>query len=179
MMQWVWHGACGHADQEEEAHIAMRKIRSQVGFTIIEVLIVIMIIGVLAALVLPAARLNAARVKVSEALMAAGPCRSMVSEVYVSGGDPPTLGNWGCEIRGGASTYVDSVMVTDEYGTIEVSLRGFNDLRIDFHNLTLAPLDNTGNLPSDTGVRIRQWRCGSVVDGTDVPAKFLPNTCKG
>ena len=156
----------------------MRKSRSQGGFTIIEVLIVIMIIGVLAALVLPSVRLNTARVKVSEALIAAGPCKSMVSEIYISGGDPPSPGNWGCEITANASTYVDSVG-TDDVGTIIVSLRGFNDLRLDFHVLTLAPLDNTGNLPSGTGSQIRRWRCGSLVDGTDVPAQFLPSTCKG
>ncbi|MGB5080015.1 MAG: pilin [Burkholderiales bacterium] len=157
----------------------MRKIRSQAGFTIIEVMLVTMIIGVLAAMVLPSVRLNTARVKVSEAMLAAGPCKNTVSEIYISGGDPPTPGNWGCEITSNASTYVDSVNIVDDFGTIEVSLRGFNDLRIDFHNLTLAPLDNTGNLPSSTGVQVRRWRCGSQADGTDVPAQFLPATCKG
>jgi len=157
----------------------MRKIGKQAGFTIIEVLIIMMIIGVLAALVLPAVRVNAARAKMSEALMAAGPCKSIVSEVYISGGDPPAPGAWGCEIAGGASTYVDTVTIADDFGTIEVSLRGFNDLRIDFHNLTLAPLDNTGNLPSDTGIQVRRWRCGAPVDGTDVPPQFLPGSCRG
>jgi type IV pilus assembly protein PilA len=157
----------------------MRKTRSQAGFTIIEVMLVTMIIGVLAAMVLPSVRLNTARVKVSEALLAAGPCKNTVAEIYISGGDPPALGSWGCEITSNASTYVDSVNIVDDFGTIEVSLRGFNDLRIDFHNLTLAPLDNTGNLPSSTGIQVRRWRCGSQVDGTDVPAQFLPSTCKG
>lgn len=157
----------------------MRKIRSQAGFTIIEVMLVSLIIGVLAALVLPSIRLNTARVKVSEAMLAAGPCKNTVSEIYISGGDPPALGSWGCEITSNASTYVESVRIVDDYGTIEVSLRGFNDGRIDSHSLTLAPLDNTGNLPSSTGTQIRRWRCGSLTDGTDVPAQYLPSTCKG
>lgn len=158
----------------------MRRIDNQAGFTIVELMIVMMIMGILASLVLPSIRLNAARVKVSEAMLAAGPCKNVVSEVYVSGGDPPAPGAWGCEITGNASKYVESVSVVDDFGTIEVSLRGFNDLRIDFHNLTLAPLDNTGNLPADLGIQVRRWRCGSLVDGTDASLlPFLPNTCRG
>jgi len=156
----------------------MRRIERQAGFTIIEVMIIVMIIGVLASLVLPSLRVNTARVKVSEALIASAPCKNMVTEVYVSGGDPPGPNDWGCEVTTNASKYVDSV-TTDDIGTIFVSLRGFNDLRIDFHQLTLAPLDNTGNLPSGAGSLVRRWRCGSLLDGTDVPAQFLPSGCRG
>ncbi|MGB7587639.1 MAG: pilin [Solirubrobacterales bacterium] len=156
----------------------MPRVNRQAGFTIIEVMIVTMIIGVLAALVLPSIRLNTARVKLSEALLASAPCRNMVSELYVSGGDPPGPNSWGCEVTSNASTYVDSV-TTDDLGMITVSLRGFNDLRIDFHDLTLMPLDNTGSPPSGAGSQIRRWRCGSPVDGTSVPSQFLPNSCRG
>jgi len=157
----------------------MRRTNRQAGFTIIEVMLVTMIIGVLAALVLPSIRVETARVKMSEALLAFGTCRNMVTELYNSGGDSPGAGSWGCESPAGVpvSVYVDSVR-TEENGTIKVQLRGFNDLRIDVHDLTLAPLDNTGNLAVDGSI-VRRWRCGSIIDGTDVPAKYLPGSCRG
>ena len=157
----------------------MRRTNSKyAGFTIVELMIVIMIIGVLAALVLPGVRSNAVRARMSEAILALSPCKNVITELYNSGGDPPGAGNWGCEASD-VSIYVDTV-TTDDVGAIKASLRGFNDLRIDFHNLTLAPLDNTGTFPAPGGL-VRTWRCGSPTDfgGTDVPPQFLPGSCRG
>ncbi len=150
----------------------------QAGFTIVELMIVIMIIGVLAAIVLPNVKANATRARMSEAILALAPCKNAVTELYNSGGDPPGADQWGCEISAEASQYVDSIRTSPE-GIIKASLRGFNDLRINTHDLTLAPLDNTGNLPAGGGSTVRGWRCGSGLDGTDVPAQFLPGSCKG
>jgi prepilin-type N-terminal cleavage/methylation domain-containing protein len=156
----------------------MRTINSrQAGFTIVELMIVIMIIGVLAALVLPGVRANAVRAKMSEAILALSPCRNAVTEAYQSGGDLP-VGNWGCEASD-VSIYVDFVTVND-FGVIKASLRGFNDGRIDTHDITLAPLDNTGNVPSGAGAVITSWRCGSPLDTTQpVPPQYLPGSCRG
>ena len=157
----------------------MRRTNSrQGGFTIVELMIVIMIIGVLAALVLPNVKANATRARMSEAILALAPCKNAVTELYNSGGDPPGAGNWGCEVNAEASQYVDSIQTSPE-GIIKASLRGFNDLRINTHDLTLAPLDNTGNLPPGGGSTVRSWRCGSGLDGTDVPVQFLPGSCRG
>jgi prepilin-type N-terminal cleavage/methylation domain-containing protein len=164
----VWHGVCGHRGD-------MRN-RDQTGYTIIEVLIVVLIMGVLAALVLPSIRVNAVRVKMSEALLAFGTCRNMITEIYQSDGEPPGDGVWGCEIDRDASRYVDRIHV-DAIGKIIVSLRGI-DLRVDTLDLTLTPLDNTGN-PVSGGAPIRRWRCGSGLDGTQVPSQYLPNSCRG
>lgn len=151
---------------------------TQGGFTFVELMIVITIVAILAAIVLPNIKSNAARARMSEAILAFGPCRAAISEVYGAGADSPGAGNWGCEVATDASTYVDNIK-TDPLGVITLSLRNFNDLRIDTHDLTLAPLDNTGNLPSGNGAPIARWRCGSPIDGTDVPAQFLPSTCSG
>src|ERR1700747_2982759 len=97
--------------------------------------------GILAAIVLPAIKSNAVRARMSEAILAFGPCRAAVTEVYGAAADSPGAGNWGCEATD-ASTYVFNVS-TDPLGIITISLRDFNDLRIDNHDLTLAPLDNT------------------------------------
>jgi len=149
----------------------------QAGFTIVELMIVIMFIGVLAAIVLPNVKANAARARMSEAILALAPCKNAVTELYNSGGDPPGAGQWGCEISADASQYVDSIQTSPE-GIIKASLRGFNDGRINSHDLTLAPLDNMGTLLSPGGL-VRGWRCGSGLDGTDVPAQYLPGSCKG
>jgi len=151
--------------------------KSQGGFTIVEIMIVSMIIGVLAALVLPGMRSNAIRARMSEAILALSTCKNTVAELYQSGGDPPGAGNWGCE-GSNVSTYVDSI-TTDDVGIIKASLRGFTDLRVDFHDITLAPLDNTGTLPTGGGSLVRQWRCGNPADGTSVPPQFLPGSCRG
>ena len=157
----------------------MRTASRQGGYTIIELMIVVMVIGVLASIVLPAIRSYTARAKMSEALLAFAPCRNAITEVYLSGGDPPTPGNWGCEITTDASQYVDTIQTSDE-GVIKASLRGFNDGRIDTHDLTLAPLDSTGALPVPGGL-VRTWRCGSPTDwtGTNVPSQYLPGSCRG
>ncbi|TMH82668.1 MAG: pilin [Betaproteobacteria bacterium] len=164
---------------QRETVSQMRRTNSrQAGFTIVELMIVIMIIGVLAALVLPGVRANSIRARMSEAILALSPCKNAVTELYNSGGDPPGPGNWGCEASD-VSMYVDTV-TTDDVGVIKASLRGFGDLRIDFHDLTLAPLDNTGGLPAPGSI-IRSWRCGSPSDwtGTNVPSQFLPGSCRG
>jgi hypothetical protein len=73
---------------------------------------------------------------------------------------------------------VDSVQV-DPIGKITVSLHGFGDLRIDTFDITLMPLDNTGNPPSGNGAPVRRWRCGSAGDGTSVLSQYLPASCRG
>jgi prepilin-type N-terminal cleavage/methylation domain-containing protein len=160
----------------------MPKTNSQSGFTIIEVMIVVTIIGILAAIVLPNIRTNAARAKVSEALLAFGNCKNTVSELYMSGGDPPSAGNWGCEVDPGpVSAYVKSITTSNE-GIITIELRG--DPRLNLMEIALAPLDSTGNVVSGVGSSIKSWRCGNPGDLVP-PANFalnpifLPNSCRG
>jgi type II secretory pathway pseudopilin PulG len=158
----------------------MRKYGTQLGFTIIEIMGVVAIIGILLILVVPSVKMNAIRAKMSEVILAFDPCKQMISEVYASGGDPPAPGNpWGCEVGPNATTYVDQVTTTNE-GVIIVQLHGFNDGRFNTHQVTLAPLDSTGNLTS--GAPVARWRCGSPADpggGTDVLPQYLPASCRG
>jgi type IV pilus assembly protein PilA len=168
----------GQGQVETRNGSPMRRTNNQAGFTIIELMGVIMTMGILTALVLPTIRVNTIRVKMSEAIMAFGQCRNMVSEVYLSGGSSPGAGEWGCEIASDASKYVDSV-TTDEFGKIRVTLRGFGDGRLDTKELTLMPLDNTGTPLDGTGGIVRRWRCGSALDLTDVPLQYLPSSCRG
>lgn len=155
----------------------MRKTSREAGFTMIEIMIVVMVIGVLAAIVLPTFRLTTARAKVSEAILALGTCRNAVSEAYLNG-TLPLAGEFGCENAvGPVSTYVGTID-TKADGTIVVELNGFLDPRLDLWDITLAPLDSTGVTPAP-GDAVARWRCGLPADGTNLDPKYLPNSCRG
>jgi len=155
-------------------------MRRQAGFTIIEVLIVAMIIGVLAALILPAARQYSAQAKMTEAVLAFNQCKNSVAEVYQSVGQGPGEANaWGCENETGpVSQYVGTITTSIE-GIIKVGINGTKDLRLDHHDITLEPLDASGNVMTDGVGPVRRWRCGNALAGTDLDPKYLPSSCRG
>lgn len=162
----------------------MRNTKSQRGFTLIELMIVVAIIGIIASIAMPNLRSYAIRTKVSEAVLAMTHCRTLISEVYQSADSPPGADNFGCEFNTDVdpnvkvSTYVWYVKTKND-GTIIVGLNGFNDLRIDTHEVTLSPLDFQGHHAIVGSSRVTQWRCGSTADGTTVPVVYLPGSCKG
>ena len=155
--------------------------KGQSGFTIIEIMIVVVIIGILAIVAVRAANGYAVRAKVSEAVLALSGCRTVVGEVFMSADALPDPGDpWGCEAAN-SSKYVDTITVTTDPvnpGIILASVRGVGDLRADFHQISLAPLDATGARMTDVG-RVARWRCGAAVDGTDISLDLLPGTCRG
>jgi type IV pilus assembly protein PilA len=153
---------------------------TQGGFTLIELMIIVTIIGVLASLLLPQARQYSAQAKVTEAMMAFGFCKNSVAEVYESEGVSPGAGQWGCENTSGTvSQYVENVRTKTE-GTILVGINGTHDLRLDHTDISLEPLDASGNLMTDGAGPVRSWRCGRNATGyTTLDAKYLPSSCRG
>jgi prepilin-type N-terminal cleavage/methylation domain-containing protein len=83
--------------------------RVQQGFTLIELMIVVAIIGILAAVALPAYKDYTIKAKLAEVVLAASQCRTSVSEVYQTApaGTTPGAGGWGCETATGTK-YVAS-----------------------------------------------------------------------
>jgi type IV pilus assembly protein PilA len=156
------------------------KRSAQAGFTLIEGMIVVAIIGILASIIMPGVRSYQARAKVSEAVLALTNCRNVIHEVYLSGSDIPGADNWGCEVEK-PSRFVERIR-TDDAGVIKLTLGNeIGDLRLAIHDITLAPLNGSGIVmrEEDLGTPVRRWRCGASADGTDVKVEYLPSSCRG
>jgi type IV pilus assembly protein PilA len=159
------------------------KRQLQKGFTLIELMIVVAIIGILAAVALPAYQDYTKRAKMSEVVLSASACRTTITEVYQSGSLTVYANNaWGCESTSATSKYVASVLTSDK-GVITVTAQGFNDTAIDGQTVQLVPYHDA-TVPKNpataghVGSPIFQWKCGpGVTNG--MPAKFLPGSCRG
>ena len=136
------------------------KAQMQKGFTLIELMIVVAIIGILAAIALPAYQDYTKRTHVSEGLTLAASARTAVTEYHASEGAMPT-DNAAAGIAGTITGNAVKGVVIDA-GTITVT---YNDKVTDDATITLVPTVTDGAL---------QWAC----TGGSVDDKFRPSNCR-
>ncbi|HEZ8673046.1 TPA: pilin [Neisseria gonorrhoeae] len=155
----------------------------QKGFTLIELMIVIAIVGILAAVALPAYQDYTARAQVSEAILLAEGQKSAVTEYYLNNGIWPENNDSAgvasaSEIKG---KYVKSVTVTKGVVTAEMLSSGVNK-EIQGKKLSLWAKRQDGSV---------KWFCGQPVKrdakddvakddaaGKKIDTKHLPSTCR-
>lgn len=162
-------------------------------------MIVIAIIGILAAVALPAYQDYTIRAKIAEPVLAASTCRTTVTEVYQSAAALPGKNTWGCEVgtpettstpegatepvtvKGTPSTKYTALVETDGNGVITVTTTDAKDLK-DAASKTfqLTPLNAAGKAMTvaDIGSTVNSWKCGPGGSAA-IDAKFLPGSCRG
>ncbi|WP_372811177.1 prepilin-type N-terminal cleavage/methylation domain-containing protein [Litorivivens sp.] len=134
-------------------------MKAQKGFTLIELMIVVAIIGILAAIALPAYQDYTNRAKVSEIVLAASSARTCVTEIVQSDGFS-SLDS--CSTGFVATQYVSAMTVNATTGVVTASGAGFGETV----TVLLTPSDTATN-------RIGEWVCSGT------PVKWMPGSCRG
>lgn len=146
--------------------VTQLKRNVQKGFTLIELMITVAIVGILAAVALPAYQDYTIRAQVTEGVSLADGAKSYISEYHANKGILPAAGT-DVSYGGASGKYVESVAVGAD-GIITATFGADANTKI-----TTAGSNTVVLTPTETAEGNLKWECSGTVD-----AKYLPSSCK-
>lgn len=151
----------------------------QKGFTLIELMIVVAIIGILAAVALPAYQDYTVRAKVSEGMIAASAIKVGVTDVFADDGIAG-VGRYSAAIAADqpnlVTDLITAIAVDANTGVISVTLGGIPQLGAGTDVLAFVPEINGAAIADNNSTGSITWDCSSAT--TTIIDKFLPANCR-
>lgn len=154
------------------------------GFTLIELMIVVTIIGILAAVALPTYQIYTVRAKLSEVLIIGTVCRASIQEAANVGLHAARAGNdWGCGESDGSVAYSHYVkkINTSATGAVSVEAHNIHSVEVDGKTIILTPYANeettvamtAADFVAPNNIPVKSWRCTFTGN-----PKYAPSSCR-